>query len=155
MKAEVQAWLDTLRDPVSQKYQGKLENHTNANERCPLGHACHALGIYRKVGEWSGTVRYDSQTQVLPFKACETLGIDPSGRFKKALSKAQVETIVGRAPTPNNRFAPDLYENLAHLNDFSDITLSEIADLIEYQYAHDGFAPHDLAHLMAGATCDA
>ena len=114
-------WLAVLRDPQSKKKVNKLEDLDNSNVRCCLGHACHALGIERKVVYFpNGFVAYGNKTETLPFSACNMLNMEPNGKFKK-------EVLVEDEP----------YWSLARINDNTDLTPQEMADVIEDQFEND------------------
>ena len=114
-------WLAQLRDPESKKQAGKLESLDDSNARCCLGHACHALGIERWVEYHEDKiVTYDFRTTNLPGSACNMLNIDILGEFKK-------EVLV------NGNF----YRSLTEINDLTDLTPQEIADIVEDQFEND------------------
>ena len=114
-------WLSQLRDPESKKETGQLESLDDSNTRCCLGHACHALGIKRLVESYAHeqekVVTYDFQNTNLPYSACNMLNINVLGEFKK-------EVLV------NGKYC----QSLTEINDFTDLTPKEIADLIEEQF---------------------
>ena len=114
-------WFGVLRDPESKKAVNKLESYTDKNARCCLGHACHALGIERKVMKFAnGIIVYENKSDTLPFSVCNMLNIQNTGKFKK-------EVLVGDEP----------YWSLSRINDNTDLTPQEMADVIEDQFEND------------------
>ena len=126
-------WLEVLRDPKSEKTQGRLEDPDNAKARCCLGHACHALGEERYV-KTSGAgypsqapyiVMYAGDAGVLSEGAASLLGIQPDGLLKESDGGVK-----------------GMY-TLVDLNDDTNLTPAEIADVIECLWQNDGFEPYD------------
>ena len=120
-------WMEVLRDPSSLKKIGVLESNVNPNARCCLGHACHALipETRRVTLPRAGSlVRYGADewsAQVLPPELTELLGVDASCTFKK------------RVEVPRDRIKDTSTLNLSAtaLNDNTDLSPSEIADILE------------------------
>lgn len=89
--AEARAvWLKTLRAPGAKKTTQRLESPKDTNARCCLGHACHALGVERKVvtegfpGGYQGPlVRYGGEVLALPRSVAKQLDISPLGAFRR------------------------------------------------------------------------
>ena len=117
-----QKWLAVLRAPESSKAVGVLESRTYENSRCCLGHACHALGITRTVTTGPEYVRYDSESKWLPPAARRALRINANGNFKKTI---EVDDKV--------------LNSLAQVNDRTELSPAEIADVIEDQIENDNF----------------
>ena len=126
-------WLEQLRSPEAKKAQGKLEDPDKPDHRCCLGHACHILGLLRvvKIPEWRanecvfyGDGGWDSSW--LPIEAREKLNVSLKGSFKTPVT---VDGITVNA--------------LSVVNDYTKLSLSEIADVIEEQFAADNFLPYE------------
>ena len=120
-------WLDYLREPGRKKYTRRLENPENPEERCCLGHGCHALKdsahVTRMVRKSTiaideTAVFYDGYETSLPHALVGLLGITPTGAFCNALD------IDGESPAC-----------LAEVNDYTNFTMAEIATLIEEMFA--------------------
>ena len=119
-------WLAQLRDLDSKKEFGQLENVKDSNARCCLGHACHALGIRRRVKQYPSSsidlVAYENTSGALPSSACYMLNITAIGRF--------IEKIIVNG------------ESCSDLSDVNDNTLlspAEIADVIQDQFNNNNF----------------
>ena len=122
-------WLAQLRSPEAKKAQGKLEDPDKSNYRCCLGHACHILGVQRKIAkpEWRANqcVFYGCENSWLPLEAREKLNVSLKGSFKVPIA---VDGITVNA--------------LSVINDYTKLSLSEIADVIEEQFKNDNFIDH-------------
>ena len=124
-------WLAQLRSPEAKKAQGKLEDPEKPDHRCCLGHACHVFGLRRvvKVVEWKSRecVFYGEtheEASWLPYEARQKLNISLKGSFKAVVA---VDGITVNA--------------LSVVNDYTKLSLPEIADLIEEQFEADNFLP--------------
>ena len=117
-----QKWLAVLRAPESKRASGILESRYEENARCCLGHACHALGISRTVPSGPGYVHYDSESKWLPMNARRALMVNSNGYFKKSI------IVDGR-----------MFFSLAQLNDNTELSPQEIADVIEEQFENNNF----------------
>ena len=120
-------WLKQLRHPDSLKHKGKLENPENRNERCCLGHLCHALGIESNVRD--DAVRYINSVGTLPDTVASALDITIVGDVRGGI-----------------RYGDGVYHSLGSLNDNTDIDPAGIADVIEKMLATDRFVPFALGH---------
>ena len=125
-------WLGVLRDPKSEKMCGALAHHFHTDQRCCLGHACHALGEERAlVKEYGvlgvGHVAYGPEKEIhtLPDRVARLLNLTCEGEFKALV-------VVGGAE----------FDTLSDLNDASNLTPAEIADVIEDMWKNDGFVPY-------------
>ena len=110
-------WLKVLRDPASKKAKGELESLGLPEYRCCLGHLCYALEVpSRRVDNnlEYGEDRDTSYTQ-LPEYIARQVGITQDGDFIRDVEYDEVGT----------------FGCLADLNDQTDITPQEIADIIE------------------------
>ena len=116
-------WLEKLRDPNSHKMKGRLESGNYPNYRCCMGHACSALGEERFAGEFDGedheidaNVGYGDAENLYHWteKVAHDLNVNYRGEFEKPLD------IEGKA-----------IESLDQLNDHTDLTTQQIADVIE------------------------
>ena len=142
-------WLEVLRDPKSEKEKGRLENPDNPNARCCLGHACHALGAERRVVqhptsampashdvrvEYGGAGEHGEggQYSVLPADVARVLKLTYEGSFKWDALPADdaLRYTVG---------APFGLDSLASLNDKTNISPAELADVIEALWKNRGF----------------
>ena len=141
---ELDIWLRALRDPDAQKHCGSLEDYDNPKARCCLGHACAALGLKRADDQWIqdnygektvlyGVDRGDYDETCLPKSLSKRLNISPGGGFIK---KIEIEG-------QNENGAPILFDSLVHVNDDTDLTLAQIADLIEEQNRKKNFRKTD------------
>ena len=114
------AWLKQLRKPESGKHQRALFSPFNKNHACCLGHACIALIPdmleVNSVGAYSGA---DGSCNTLPQILQEFLDILPSGNFEEAVVLRADMVPCG---------------SLAGVNDYTDLTPQQIADVIEAQY---------------------
>ena len=117
-----QKWLAVLRDPESKKTRGVLESCTDPDARCCLGHACHALGITKTMPLFPGYILYHSESQYLPMHARRALMVSRNGSFKKSIIIDNKEL-----------------SNIAQVNDMTDLTPQEIADVIEDQFENNNF----------------
>ena len=130
------AWLAQLRDPEAGKALGMLEDPNDPNQRCCLGHACHALGADRKL--YDGKVWYGKDLKspsALPSGVMDALAMwGRDGDFRASVSMADVRRIVGRPARLDEGIDDDEKEwiqSLSALNDGTDLTPAEIADVIE------------------------
>ena len=118
-------WLGVLRDPKSEKMCGALAHHFHTDQRCCLGHACHALGLPLEQWDWRGG--YGGEHSYLPARISELLDITQLGAFREPLL---IDGLKAR------------FESLAGLNDASNLSPAEIADVIEDMWKNDGFVPY-------------
>ena len=124
-------WLKQLRNPESTKAYRRLENWESPNERCCLGHACHALGIERVVRQdWSEmqagyicSVSYDEERSVLSNRVAEMLDITRMGQFRNSYRQ--------------DEDAVQVFTCLTDLNDQTDLEPHQIADIIEEMFVED------------------
>lgn len=131
-RANRRAWLDYLRAPGRRKTKYRLEDPADPEARCCLGHACAALpGLaersmgalsdhcaIREYGRVEG-VYYDDADGGMPDAVCMALGVGPHAAFRRPVE------IDGRA-----------CESAADLNDYTDLTPAEIADVLEEQFSN-------------------
>ena len=123
-------WLEQLRKPESEKTYSKLERYDNPNARCCLGHACHALGIEREEIKYYGEehgVTYGNEHDVLPKEAAEMLDITLSGSIREEVRIDGFQ---------NGR--PRYFVTLTTLNDKTELTPQQIADIIEDLFLKNG-----------------
>jgi len=124
-------WLKQLRDPESKKAQGELEYLNEPEARCCLGHACHVfISDTRQIlfdEVCYGTSLGSISSSDLPFEVMDVLKIGPNGEFKEPMKVINTEGELIRITT------------LACLNDKTDYSLAEIADVIEDKFHSDGF----------------
>ena len=130
-----QKWLDQLRDPESKKARGMLEDSKDKNSRCCLGHACHALGIERDEDKKYSVIYYDCEDTNLPFGARNALDIDGRGSFKEPVNITSVHHNSLTSVHEDYMTAYDLID----INDETDLTPQEIADVIEDQFNTGNF----------------
>ena len=132
-------WLDQLRDPQARKTTEKLESSVKPNERCCLGHACHALGSDREACA-DGIVYYDGEEGILPRSVEQKLNITHRGDFKEPIIvkfMKREDLPYGLRPYGTERQVSDLIE----VNDFTELTPQQIADVIEDQFRTGNFSP--------------
>lgn len=128
---ERQKWINYLRSDDIGKMVNKLEHKYENNRRCCLGHACHVLGLSRRIASThnrllvsykSNTRAKDSSVDNLPVEAQLKLNLDRRGQFKQCIMITK------------DVYGTDRHIcNLQQLNDKTDLTLSQIADIIEEQ----------------------
>lgn len=127
-------WIQYLRKPHIKKHKGFLESRHTRSKRCCLGHACFVLGLKRDT-DFDGDVAYwndnpgsyhpiqrynNSSFTKLPPRASAQLNIDVNGTFHK--------------PIKLNVHPYDMeYTCLSSVNDNTNLTLPQIADIIEEQ----------------------
>ena len=120
-------WLDYLREPGRKKYERMLENPDNPEERCCLGHGCHVLkddaGVTRILAGSSlmtgyTSVFYGGFETSMPKEVAHILDITPNGAFCEGFDMNGARLGC-----------------LAEVNDYTGLTMSEIATLIEEMWA--------------------
>lgn len=116
-KAHRQLWIKELRETT--KKQGKFALHNILEDSyCCLGIACEvaiANGVAVKKTDAGNSTEYDSRTGGLPESVRQWLGLDiDTGHFEKSLE-----------------IGDQLIGSLVSLNDNTDWTFKQIADLIE------------------------
>ena len=128
-------WLAQLRDPESKKHYGELEDPSDSNARCCLGHACHALGIDRELqgDDDEIFVAYGGCLGNLPNEAARKLDIDIMGCFKNSIEI--------RCCNSRGRLQVTKCHNLTNVNDSTRLTPKEISDVIREQFEKDNFVP--------------
>ena len=138
-------WLAQLRHPDAMKARTELERHDIPNARCCLGHACHALGLKRKVRKaelnldgvvGKSVVFYGDSTTYLPIEARKKLNLTYNGRFLKPI---KVRDVPGIYLAEN--YEKKEYWNLAEINDATPLGPREMADIIEENFENDNFKP--------------
>ena len=123
-------WLEQLRSPEAKQAKGKLEDVSAPDHRCCLGHACHILGLPRVVKretEWAAKelVFYGKdygESSWLPLEARQKLNISLKGSFKTDVKVGGISV-----------------NALSVINDYTKLSLSEIADVIEEQFKNNNF----------------
>ena len=120
------AWLSELRDPRSKRHAYDLESIENPRRRSCLGHACHALGVERSIEKTvdGPMVLYGNSSHILPSEVGGLLRISQYGNFKSPVNYRRTE-----------------YTCLTRLNDETDITPQEIADVVQIAFYTDNFMP--------------
>ncbi len=114
-------WAKSLQLPENEKAIEKLEDFDNNNERCCLGHGCHYLGIERITND-EDTVSYDDDNTVAPESFINAVGLcGDIGIIKNKF-----------------RYADDIFNSLASLNDHSEITPQEIGVIMERNWLQGG-----------------
>ena len=128
-------WLAVLRDPKSSKNRGSLESYWDENSRCCLGHACHALDVEKEESKPDSAVYYDGKDSILPKGARNALDIDHRGNFIEPV------TIISVHPNSLTHRYEDYFTayDLIDVNDNTNLTPKEIADVIEEQFENDNF----------------
>ena len=137
---QLQNWLKVMRDPKSGKALKKLENPENRHDRCCLGHLCHAMQAKSKVANFGSMhssdggrdcVFYDFNDHrwthdVLPNELAKELDITFTGSFNTPIDIDGCEV-----------------SSMASLNDDTDLTPAEIANVIESQFKAGNVTPYD------------
>ena len=137
MKQEVKdQWVAALKSGQYVKAKGNLKK--GSTYFCCLGVLCD-LASKNGVGEWMGnTFVAGSETQdaVLPFEVVEWAGLPTKKEGTSANSPA-----LGSNPDISPRKMPNsggysfLLSSLAELNDYTDLSLPEIGEVIEKEFA--------------------
>ena len=141
IKKYVDLWLAEMRKPETCKHKAELENFYNANEMCCLGHACKALKepldlLYTR---GDGSVHVEGLTSELPDSVSRALGITNAGSIRDG-------KVIELEKWMETKFDFDRFDRsvsstgtLISLNDSTDLTIEQIADVIEYCYDNDFF----------------
>jgi len=149
-EADWEGWLRVLEDPESRKAQKVLEECGEGSPRCCLGHLCSISPEVERVvpleeEETTDRVTYksisppeNSEQMQLPKVLAKKFGITPIGDFNRTYSDEEVADIVG--VDPGLLWHHD-YEDLAELNDNSELSLPHIAAFIRHLRWHEGFRP--------------
>lgn len=115
-------WHTYLQQPEARHWRNSLESIREGNARCCLGHACHVLGVPRRVvlnGDWK-SVYYAEQHGYAPKVTQRLLGLcTEDARVFGNLPEFMV-TECGYACT-----------TFAHLNDVKRWTPQKIGELLE------------------------
>ena len=128
--AETRAnWVAYLRRDGLKKTIGQLADSTDHKARSCLGHYCAMMKVPPEEklmrgpdGKVRALVMLEGRHSTLPSRLAEALNITPDGEFRKLL-------MINGKPM----------RSLSQVNDLANVTLSEIADVIEYQFAADNF----------------
>ncbi len=133
--AEVSAaraeWLAALRRPGQSMCSGTLEHPDGpSGGRCALGHAVALFGgDARRTSDAVFYIDADlgvGFSEILPSDIARRLDITPLGWFVKPLV-----------------FYDEVCRNIAHVNDKLDLTLRDMADVLEDEFASGGMAPYE------------
>lgn len=128
LKEYRQKWIDFLREEGRQKARNVLEDVQNPEARCCLGHACKVFenSVERTLvlgdNDTPVAVKYDKTQHVLPSKLQRKLNIDAYGKLRKPI---KIE---------NGR-----YVDLVSINDSTNLSPAQIADVIEEQFKQRNF----------------
>ena len=109
-------WLDFLRQPGRKKAKEVLEQYSDNEARCCLGHACHYFGVDRVVKHEVHSVLYCNNGSCLPDSLQWDLDMTEGGDFWEAIDVGD-----------------EIIADCIGLNDETDLSMSEIADIIEQQ----------------------
>ena len=129
----VRATLRVLRDPKSDKMKERLEDPNDPDRRCCLGHLCHAVGLPRILLH-EGLVVYGHSHK--------------SGNIDGVLLPADLRELlrdeegIGHFAKPigiNNSF---FCSTLTDVNDFTELSSLEIADVIEREWESGNLWPN-------------
>ena len=124
--SQLQGWLGVMRDPQSGRCKDRLQDVADSNSRCCLGHLGYSMGAtieirlneYRvKAVHYSYGDGIDSNVSVLPSALAKELDITRIGDFIKDI-----------------KIGDTSFACMAEVNDKTDLTIAEIADVIEAQY---------------------
>ena len=133
----VDLWLAEMRKPDTIKHTCELESFHNANAMCCLGHACKALKepLDLQYSREDDAVYVEDLGYELPDDVANVLGITTMGSIEEE-KKAKLEKWI------KDKFNPDSLSsthNLVEINDYSSLTIEQIADIVEYCYDNDFF----------------
>ena len=131
VQANREAWLAFLREEGRQKCVGRLEDTHEGERRCCLGHAAFVLGGKRSVIEGTAgdkIVAYNDETGYLSADLAEMLNMEASGDLHDFIHLDGYEDEDGD---------PINFGTLTGINDDSDLTPAQIADVIENQIEAD------------------
>ena len=130
-------WLAFLREPGREKTEGKLEDVEHPEQRCCLGHACHVLGAERHADEHEGEVLYDGREDEFTVPLAKLLNVTPTVYFRRPapVPKPRSHTFEGTGVTVG-------FLSAAKLNDDTDLTPAEIADVLERERAAGNIQPY-------------
>ena len=133
-----QKWYDFLRVTGRQKTKRLLEDYRNPEARCFLGHACHIfLSDTREVKtnpEGINEVWYGDgvkENNILPESLAVLLDITPSCQFRNPV-------YIG---TNDYGSTVSYYDRVSDLNDFTDMSLADIADVLEEEDGEGNLEP--------------
>ena len=132
--SQLQNWLGVMRDPKSGKCKDQLQDVTNSNDRCCLGHLGFSLDVIIE------TKLNDNREAFIVYR----YGHDwpSSSNLPRALAK-ELDM------TQNGDFVKDVkirgtrYACMSEVNDETDLTISEIADVIEAQFKANNVARYE------------
>ena len=123
-----------MRDPKSAKHQGELQDAWNSKNRCCLGHLGYSMGAtteHRPGGQGGHkSVHYSygdvvhSNMSVLPVALAKELDMTQCGDFVEVIEIEGAD-----------------YCSMSSLNDSTNLTSAEIADVIEAQYKVGNVSP--------------
>ena len=124
--SQLQNWLGVMRDPQSGKCRDKLQDITDSTSRCCLGHLGYSMGAAidivlnqnrnKGVGYSYGDDK-NINISVLPVALAMELDMTQKGDFIKDV-----------------RIGDTSFACMAEVNDDTELTPAEIADVIEAQY---------------------
>ena len=125
-------WIAWLRNPLAKRWFDVLENPVNPAERCCLGHACWLFFSEGRevvneqcIHDVKKYITYGSEKYELPREVQEKLDINSCGQFKESF-----------------KIDDRLITCCTGLNDYNyDISMYEIADIIEEQMLADNLYP--------------
>ena len=141
---DLQKWLSVLRHPLAVKQTGELEKHPGGAGisswcRCCLGHLCYALDVPRHTREEPESMIYYGETD--PNKKHDHPD-HSDGLLPRTTAKRMDITVCGA-------FVEDIWvrggkwSSLADLNDGSNLSPKEIADVIETQWSVGNFKTYE------------
>ena len=137
-KRQLTDWLNVMRNPESGKTTGELEDPINPSERCCLGHLAYSMKADRRRNNIGPSVEYfysgsDSwSTTYLPVSLAKELDMDKIGSFIKPITVDGIVKFNG---------AITEFNSMSELNDDTDLTSAQIADIIEEQWEVGNIAP--------------
>lgn len=135
-------WLEFLREPGRKKAQGALEYHYDPDARCCLGHAGHLfVPDTRKLdGDY---VFYDGRGNTAGRRIQRALFITHAGEFRESVVVDRSRGIESDEEVTLNDDGNVLIGSCATLNDATDLTMAEIADIIEEQFKNNNLVEPD------------
>ena len=100
-------WMKQLRDPEAKPFYMTLENQKNSNERCCLGHACHALIPEKREGPTSEDphVKYDGSSVFMPDSVARMLNTTNGVSFYRKVRSRGVDADCAQKLNDSKRFS--------------------------------------------------
>ena len=124
-------WIAYLREPGRKKAVGHLADIDDHESRCCLGHYCAVMGvppeetkIYKHEGKSRKAIEFDGSERYLPMRLAASLNITCKGEFRSEIL-----------------FNGASMRSISQVNDWANLNMAGIADVIEQQFAAENFKP--------------